>query len=107
MNNGGNNIVGETEFNVEVLSNGTWPSNEPAALTLPRDLVQCADKFTLWYKNSNMSKQLTWLYQFGSVEIGTLFTGAKKYLLTVNVAQACILCLFNEGIADIKCNEIK
>ena len=54
-----------------------------------------------------MSKQLTWLYQFGSVEIGTLFTGAKKYLLTVNVAQACILCLFNEGITDIKCNEIK
>ena len=39
MNNGNNNIVGETEFNVEVLSNGTWPSNEPAALTLPRDLV--------------------------------------------------------------------
>ena len=62
MNNGGNNLIQETEFSVEVLSNGTWPSTEPPAFTLPRDLVSCADKFTLWYKNANNNKQLTWLY---------------------------------------------
>jgi len=104
-NNGGNNLVGATEFSIEVLSNGTWPAFEPPPLELPQELKSCADKFTLWYKNANSNKQLTWLYSNGSVEIGLLFTD-KKYILTCNVFQASILCLFNSDIADISCRDI-
>lgn len=108
QNNGGNNNVGGTEFNIEVLSNGTWPSIEPPALTLPRELMSCADRFTIWYKNSNMNKQLTWLYQYGQVEVQTQYTQGKKYTLTINVYQACILCLFNQGgVNEITCSDIK
>ena len=63
--NGNNNVVGETEFLIEVLSNGTWPSQEPPPLEIPRELKSCADKFSLWYKNSNSNKNLTWLYSNG------------------------------------------
>ena len=105
--NQGTNLIQETEFNIEVLSHGTWPSMEPPPLTLPRELMACADKFGVWYKHQNMNKTLTWLYSNGQVEVGTLFTGAKKYQLTVNVYQASILCLFNQVGADITCAQIK
>lgn len=99
-------IISGTEFSIEVLTNGTWPALEPPPLELPRELKSCADKFTLWYKNANNNKQLTWLYSNGSVEIGLLYT-EKKYQLTCNVFQASILCLFNDGITDISCLDIK
>ena len=63
--------------------------------SLPRELKSCTSKFELWYKNANTSRQLTWLYTNGSVELHMLYT-PKKYQFTVNVFQATILCLFNE-----------
>ena len=62
---------------------------------LPRELKSCTSKFELWYKNANTSRQLTWLYTNGSVELHMLYT-PKKYQFIVNVFQATILCLFNE-----------
>lgn len=50
----------------------------------------------MFFKQKQSNRTLTWLYGYGSVEVGTLFT-AKKYQLLVNVFQASILSLFNEN----------
>lgn len=103
--NNGSNTVGGTEFNIEVLTNGTWPTQESPQLQIPPELKTCAEKFSFWYKSQNSSKTLTWLYSNGQVEMQTLFS-AKKYQLIVNVYQACILCLFNKD-EEITCAQIK
>jgi len=75
------------------------------SIKLPQELNSCVQRFELWYKNTNTSRQLTWLLTHGQVEVHTLFT-PRKYQLIVNVFQASILCLFNQDeiitVADIK-----
>ena len=72
---------------------------------IPASIQTCQDRFTLFYKNKNTSKKLTWLYANGQVELHMLHT-AKKYQLVTNVFQACILCLFNDR-HEITCDDIK
>ena len=59
----------------------------------------------MWYKNANASRNLTWIYTHGSVDVHTTFA-ARRYQLVVNVFQASILCLFNSNdsltVAEIK-----
>ena len=68
-------------------------------------LQSIQDKFQRFYKNLNSGRRLTWLYSQGHVEIACLFSN-KRYQLIVNVAQTCILYLFNQ-VESIKCSEIK
>ena len=83
-NNSRKDIEG-VEFNIEILTNGNWPSfNDPPQLSPPLAIKTCIIKFELWYKNKNSNKQLTWLYQNGTVELQSLFT-AKKYQFVVNL----------------------
>lgn len=95
QSNGGSNLVQGVEFNVEVLTQGTWPQTETPPCTLPPALKACSDRFELYYKNKNSQRTITWLFVNGQVELQTLFA-EKKYQLIVNVFQAALLALFNE-----------
>ena len=81
---GGQNQINGVEFNIEVLTNGTWPQMHEPPCNLPRELKACTEKFTMWYKNANSNKQLNWLYSNGQVELIVQYT-PKKYQLIVNV----------------------
>ena len=72
---------------------------------LPLELKQSSERFERWYKNKHSNRNLTWLFSNGSVEVQVLYT-QKKYQLVVNVFQAAILCLFNNG-DNITCQQIK
>ena len=55
----------------------------------------CASKFEEFYKFKYSNRNLTWLFQHGTVELQPTFT-AKKYIFVANCYQAVILCLFNK-----------
>lgn len=65
----------------------------------------CITKFEEFYKNKHQNRNLTWLYQHGSVEVNPLYTN-KKYTFVVNAYQGVILCLFNK-YSVLTYNEIK
>lgn len=83
------------EFQTEVLTNGHWPEQSTAACTLPLELKACAGQFETFYKHKYSNRNLTWLFQHGTVDIQPTFC-SKKYIFVTNCYQAVILCLFNK-----------
>ena len=61
----GENQINGVEFEIEVLTNGTWPAMPDPPVRLPVELQACMERFTMWYKNANSSRQLTWLFTNG------------------------------------------
>ena len=72
---------------------------------IPRELSHCEERFYIFYKAKNESRNLKWLYALGHVEMHLLFT-QKRYQLVTTVAQAAILCLFNE-VEALSCAALK
>ena len=62
---------------------------------LPVVLKQIKSKFERMYQNKFNNRKLSWLNQFGKLELATLFT-PKTYNLTVNMFQTAVLFKFNE-----------
>ena len=85
------------DFNVLVLTSGSWPLKEAHPLTLPAELEVCRKNFTQFYMLSNQGKKLQWLTQQG-VSKGELVTGCfgKRYTLMASTPQISILMLFNK-----------
>ena len=73
------------EFNIEILTNGNWPSfSDPPQLSPPKSIKTCINKFEMWYKNKNSNRQLTWMYQNGSIELQNTYTPKKyQFVLTL------------------------
>jgi hypothetical protein len=80
---------------VQVLTNGNWPIEERVPCELPVVLKQIKSKFERMYQNKFNNRKLSWLNQFGKLELCTLFT-PKAYNLTVNMFQTAVLFKFNE-----------
>lgn len=85
------------EFSAEVLTNGNWPIDHKPPASIPMQMKNCIDKFESFYKNKYQNRNLSWLYNNGSAELTTNYTKAKKHIFSVNVFQATILCLYNDG----------
>ena len=83
-------------FEVKVLTFGTWPVMQEQACTLPRELQIYKVRFEHWYNRCNGSRQLTWLYDNGLVELKILRGMNKSYHLTLKVFQAVVLLMFNQ-----------
>lgn len=88
-------IVNGIQMNVEVLTNGFWPEGQKSKCVLPIQLQNVATKFEAFYKNKHQNRNLTWLFQNGSVEVTPLYATQKRYNFVVNVYQACVLNQFN------------
>ena len=63
-------------------------------------MMEQRNQFESYYKRQNVNRTLDWQYQYGYVNMATLFTSAK-YLLKVSIAQASILLQFDELNADV------
>jgi cullin 3 len=104
----GSNMIQGVEFNTEILTNGQWPMEEPITCKIPLELQNCVIKFETYYKNKlHQRRKLNWALQNGSVEIKTQHIAARNYMFIVNVFQATILCLYNEGKTKFTFKDIK
>uniref|UniRef100_A0A8R1DYU2 Cullin-1 n=1 Tax=Caenorhabditis japonica TaxID=281687 RepID=A0A8R1DYU2_CAEJA len=83
------------EFNVLVLSSGSWPTFPTSSLTLPVQLSNTIELFGQFYNEKFNGRRLTWVYSQCRGEI-TSSAFAKKYVFTVTTSQMCTILLFNE-----------
>uniref|UniRef100_A0A1I7TME5 Cullin-1 n=1 Tax=Caenorhabditis tropicalis TaxID=1561998 RepID=A0A1I7TME5_9PELO len=83
------------EFNVLVLSSGSWPQFPNSNLTLPQQLSSTIELFGQYYNEKFNGRRLTWVYSQCRGEI-TASAFSKKYVFTVTTAQMVTMLLFNE-----------
>jgi len=95
---GGNNGEHQgVKIQADILTGGIWPEQNTAAIKLPPILVECSQKFELFYKNKHSGRHLQWLHGQSTTLINPTYTGDKVYGFTTSVYQAAILMLFNEN----------
>jgi len=84
------------DFDIKVLSSGSWPFNLGCVFSLPPVLERCVSRFTTFYSTLHSGRKLNWLLHMSK---GELVTGCFKgvYTITSSTFQMVILLAFNEG----------
>lgn len=72
------------EFNVLVLSSGSWPTFPTTPITLPQQLSKTIEIFGQFYNEKFNGRRLTWVYSQSRGEI-TSTAFPKKYVFTVSL----------------------
>jgi len=89
------------DIEVDVLTNGYWPSQNIPACTLPKLVQEAIDRYTKFYLEKHTGRKLSWQTSAGSAELKTVFGSdpgnLRRYVLGVSTYQMCILLLFNDG----------
>jgi cullin 3 len=87
------------DLEVDVLTNGYWPSQNVKPCTLPPCVQESIDRFAKFYLEKHTGRKLSWQTSAGSADIRATF-GAdpnfRRYDLQVSTYQMCILLLFND-----------
>lgn len=88
------------DIEVDVLTNGYWPSQNIPACTLPQVVQEAIDRYTTFYLEKHKGRKFSWQTSAGSAELKATF-GAdpaklRRYVLGVSTYQMCILLLFND-----------
>jgi cullin 3 len=91
----GKSLDGGVDMEVDVLTNGYWPSQNVTPCTLPAKVQEAIDHFSTFYLEKHTGRKLSWQTSAGSAEIRATF-GGKRHDLCVSTYQMCILLLFND-----------
>jgi cullin 3 len=88
------------DIEVDVLTNGYWPSQKIPACTLPQLVQEAIDRYTKFYLEKHTGRKLSWQTSAGSAELKATFGSdpakLQRYVLGVSTYQLCILLLFND-----------
>mmetsp|Transcript_12084 Transcript_12084/g.34989 ORF Transcript_12084/g.34989 Transcript_12084/m.34989 type:complete len:772 (+) Transcript_12084:120-2435(+) len=87
------------DIEVDVLTNGYWPSQNVAPCTLPKSVQDAIDKFTEYYLGNHTGRKLSWQTSAGAAELKAAFGNGpnfRRHELCVSTYQMCILLLFND-----------
>lgn len=88
------------DIEVDVLTNGYWPSQNIPACTLPKLVQEAIDRYTKFYLEKHTGRKLSWQTSAGSAELKATFGSdpakLRRYILGVSTYQMCILLLFND-----------
>eukprot|EP00536_Pseudo-nitzschia_multiseries_P002807 jgi/Psemu1/322715/estExt_fgenesh1_pg.C_390014 len=88
------------DIEVDVLTNGYWPSQNIPACILPQQVQEAIDRYTKFYLGKHTGRKLSWQTSAGSAELKATFGSDPKKLrrheLGVSTYQMCILLLFND-----------
>lgn len=88
------------DFNILVLSAGSWPLSAPStSFNLPDDVVQMYDKFQQFYQTKHIGRKLNWLFQLSKAELKTHYLKSSKvsYTFMVSAYQMGILLQYNNA----------
>lgn len=91
--------AGKMDMEVDVLTNGYWPSQSVPPCTLPSTVQDAIDLFAKFYLEKHTGRKLTWQTSAGSAELRATFGQPSKlnrHELCVSTYQMCILLLFND-----------
>ncbi|XP_065078341.1 cullin-1-like [Ochlerotatus camptorhynchus] len=85
----------DIDFNILVLSDGTWPLSPSFTLTLPFSVEQAVESFQKFYARRFSGRKLIWLYSMSRGEVVTNCF-LQRYTLQVSTLQIAVLMQFNE-----------
>jgi cullin 2 len=101
-------VVKQHVFNISVLQAGAWPVSQTSlsAMYLPQGLDKTFQLFEEFYRGQFSGRKLSWLHNLSRVELRFGFCKDRLYLVTVNMAMAAVLCLFNDA-ESLTCGELQ
>ena len=89
------------DIEVDVLTNGYWPSQNIPPCILPQQVQDAIARYTKFYLEKHTGRKLSWQTSAGSSELKATFgsdpTKYRKHELGVSTYQMCILLLFNDS----------
>eukprot|EP01092_Planopodium_desertum_P016157 TRINITY_DN89013_c0_g3_i4.p1 TRINITY_DN89013_c0_g3~~TRINITY_DN89013_c0_g3_i4.p1 ORF type:complete len:448 (+),score=99.91 TRINITY_DN89013_c0_g3_i4:162-1346(+) len=96
-NKGESKVMG-IDLSVQVLNESHWPisGSEKFPLALPGELSNCVATFEKFYKTATDKRKLRWLYNYGTITLGSKFNKGVLQLV-ITPLQATVLLLFNES----------
>lgn len=94
------------DIEVDVLTNGHWPSLNVKPCTLPKGVQEAIDRYTKFYLDKHTGRKLSWQTSTGTAEIRATFF-ACKVDLCVSTYQMCILLLYNDGTESLTLGQIR
>ena len=87
------------DIEVDVLTNGYWPSQNVPPCTLPQTIQDAIGRYSKYYLEKHTGRKLSWQTSGGTAELKATFgCGPDKFRrheLLVSTYQMCILLLFN------------
>uniref|UniRef100_A0A8C1S633 Cullin-4B n=1 Tax=Cyprinus carpio TaxID=7962 RepID=A0A8C1S633_CYPCA len=99
------NIPGNIELTVNILTMGYWPTYAPMEVHLPPEMVRLQEIFKTFYLGKHSGRKLQWQSTLGHCVLKAEFKEGKKEL-QVSLFQTLVLLMFNEGeefsLEDIK-----
>ncbi|XP_067313644.1 cullin-4B isoform X2 [Pseudorasbora parva] len=99
------NIPGNIELTVNILTMGYWPTYIPMEVHLPPEMVRLQEIFKTFYLGKHSGRKLQWQSTLGHCVLKAEFKEGKKEL-QVSLFQTLVLLMFNEGeefsLEDIK-----
>uniref|UniRef100_A0A3P8UJ33 Cullin 4B n=1 Tax=Cynoglossus semilaevis TaxID=244447 RepID=A0A3P8UJ33_CYNSE len=99
------NIPGNIELTVNILTMGYWPTYIPMEVHLPPEMVKLQEIFKTFYLGKHSGRKLQWQSTLGHCVLKAEFKEGKKEL-QVSLFQTLVLLMFNEG-EEFTLEEIK
>nr|XP_040565620.1 LOW QUALITY PROTEIN: cullin-1-like [Lepeophtheirus salmonis] len=86
----------DIDFQIQVLTNGSWPFQQSCSFSLTTELESCVTRFTSFYAGQHSGRKLSWLFQMSK---GELVTNCFKnrYTLQASTFQMAVLLQYNES----------
>lgn len=86
----------DIDFQIQVLSSGSWPFQQSCVFSLPTELERCVHRFTAFYGGQHSGRKLNWLYHMSK---GELITNCFKnrYTLQASTFQMAVLLQYNDS----------
>ena len=92
--------VSRVDIEVDVLTNGYWPSQNVPPCTLPQTIQDAIGRYSKYYLGKHTGRKLSWQTSGGTAELKATFGSGpdkfRRHELLVSTYQMCILLLFNE-----------
>merc|ERR1711902_427884 len=86
----------DIDFQIQVLSSGSWPFSQSCVFSLPAELERCVHLFTGFYGGQHSGRKLNWLYHMSKGEL-TTNCFKNKYTLQASTFQMAVLLRYNEA----------
>nr|DBA21038.1 TPA: hypothetical protein GDO54_017759 [Pyxicephalus adspersus] len=90
------NVPGNIELTVNILTMGYWPTYVPMEVHLPPEMVKLQEIFKTFYLGKHSGRKLQWQSTLGQCVLKAEFNEGKKEL-QVSLFQTLVLLMFNEG----------
>jgi len=86
----------DIDFQIQVLSSGSWPFQQSCVFSLPTELERCVHRFTAFYGGQHSGRKLNWLYHMSK---GELVTNCfrNRYTLQASTFQMAVLLQYNDA----------